>query len=144
MVKVRFESTPPGASVLLDDVELGRTPLDAELAGSDERTSFVFRLADYADSTVVAALDRDIALSAVLTAKPAARSGRNGKAAAMPASAGKAAPAAAVSAPPPAATPEPVAAPAPAPRPDASKGFEKVGSQPPPSAPGKVGDLKKF
>jgi len=165
-VKVRFESVPAGARVLLDGVELGLTPFEEKMPVEAEPMDFVFRLAGHSD--VSSRLERDTTLSAVLSpvpeaprvqqegrARPAAGVRRQPPQAASPVAPAPSAPAPASN--PVAATPSapaaPQAAPAPAPAPEKPSkpagdgGFRKVGGDQSPAgknAPGKVGDLKKF
>jgi len=68
-VKVAIESTPRGARVLIDDTEVGRTPLDVELpARAGERTVIV-RLNGYQDARLRLVGDRSSNHEVVLKKK---------------------------------------------------------------------------
>jgi len=74
--RVRFESEPPGASVRLDDRDIGTTPFETALPGQPGDRTFVFRKAGYQDAAVTNRVAAGARIAARLERKPAAASPR--------------------------------------------------------------------
>jgi serine/threonine protein kinase len=73
IITVHLESTPPGASILRDGVEVGKTPFDHQLPEEKGSISYLLRLDGYRDQKVKVAGDQSTSKAVELKVKAAAR-----------------------------------------------------------------------
>jgi hypothetical protein len=73
MITVHLESTPPGASITKDGVELGVTPFDHQFPEEKSSVSYTLRLDGYRDQKVKVAGDQSTSKAVELKPKAVAK-----------------------------------------------------------------------
>jgi serine/threonine protein kinase len=79
IITVRLESTPPGATIVKDDAELGVTPFDHQFPEEKSSVSYTLRLDGYREQKVKVAGDKSTSKAVELKPKAAARPRCSGK-----------------------------------------------------------------